>query len=691
MPQIESPQNKRSSSDGRKALRKINEAADRRSGKKRSKRVVAGSTLGSFLAFFNTPLKLRVGLIALALLLLLGGLGIYDTIANFGKVHSGVSVAGVDVGGLSPDQAAERLEEELSQRAAAAPVGLFGDEQSAQWGITDETPSISGGVSDSDPDAQLAAANHSWRVTFNSVGAYVDGATLAQRAYEVGRGADFFGGRFMATLLGVQLEGELTYDDSQLKALESLLTESLGRPVKNADIEFDGETFVVLSSLEGYAVDHSSFTARLTAAFLGEQRSVIIPMRDEYVQITDEMAQEVAAQVQEAIAQSIALVYENESWSLSTATLGSWISTSIEGITADEGEGEAAATVRLVARIDPEKIRGGINAVIGDINPGVQPIKAKFEVVDDAVTIIPSVDGTGIDFNTVAADLNRILFERADAVRKITLTVTTLQPDLTTEQAEALHINQKIATFTTDYASASTAKITNVHLISDLLNNSLVEPGGIWSFNGISGERTTEKGFQEAKSVIEGAFVDEIGGGICQVATTIYNAIFDSGFPIEERFNHALYVPAYPDARDAAVSWPDLDLKFKNDSSDWVLVTVTYTDTTVTATLWGTDPGYTVEYELSDWIAGDEFKTKEIKNPDMLEGERKVRTPGRDGASITIRRFVYGKNGELIRDATFKSTYESETEVVEVGTKKPEVPLAPPPGTTPTATPEATQ
>jgi vancomycin resistance protein YoaR len=315
-------------------------------------------------------------------------------------------------------------------------------------------------------------------------------------------------------------------------------------------------------------------------------------------------------------------------------------------------------------------VREGISRVIGDLDLGSYPVNARFSVIDDKVTIIPSKDGVGIDFVKVTRELNTILFDDPNAVRLLSLSVGPLTPTRTTQNLTDMHVTEKIASYTTRYPNAAIARITNIHLVSDLLTNSLIAPGDEWSFNGTAGECNAEKGFQAATAISDNEYIDEIGGGICQVATTIFNVIFDSGFPIVERVNHSQYIASYPDGRDATVSWPSPDLKFQNDTEDWLLLSLSYTNDSVTATLWGTNPGYIVEYEKSDWSVGEKYPTKEIENPDMLVGEKKVKQKGKDGAIITITRYVYDRKGNLLREGRFRSTYKPETEIVEIGTKK---------------------
>jgi vancomycin resistance protein YoaR len=598
---------------------------------------------------------------AVLLILLFGGFMLFDGAMNFGKIHKGVMVGDIDVGGLTKAEAADKLNRELGGRVSTSPIDLFDDETNAKFGATDNTVVIDNIIGNYDGH-QSIQGSHSWRITAVTVGAFVDGEALADEAYGVGRGGDFFIGRPRASFFGVTIEGAISYDPAQLQALEHLLTGTLGEEPTDAGIAFTEGTFTVTSADDGYGVDHAAFVTNLDTAFLGEQRYAVVPMVLIPVTITNETARLAADKVNTAIASPIALVYENaDSWSVDGETLGSWVTTRIEG----EGD-----LVQLVPQVTADSARTGVNAIIGERDPGIAAQNARFQIVDNVMTIVPSVDGSGIDYAKVASDLNAILFEEPNAVRKISLAVTTLSPARSTADLESMNINHKIAEFKSEYPTASVARTTNIHLASDLISYSLIEPDGTWSFNAAAGECTPERGFQVATAFVGDQIVDEIGGGVCQVATTVYNVFYDAGLPIVERTAHMFYMKSYPDGRDAAVYWPGPDLILGNDTGNWILLTMSYTDNSVTATLWGVDPGYTVETTTGEWIEGEKFKTREVENKELPAGARELKQEGVNGRRIQVTRIVYNNKGEVLREAVFKSNYAAQPEIYEIGPKE---------------------
>jgi vancomycin resistance protein YoaR len=152
--------------------------------------------------------------------------------------------------------------------------------------------------------------------------------------------------------------------------------------------------------------------------------------------------------------------------------------------------------------------------------------------------------------------------------------------------------------------------------------------------------------------------------------------VFESGLPVIQRRNHSFYISHYPKGRDATVSWGGPDLKFKNDTENWVLVSVSYTSSSITVSLYGTDPGYEVSSSTGEWTNIKPYATEEIEDPKMTKGSRVVEDPGIPGRSITVKRTVT-KDGKVIREDNFVSKYRPKVQVVRVGTKETETPAKP--------------
>ena len=141
--------------------------------------------------------------------------------------------------------------------------------------------------------------------------------------------------------------------------------------------------------------------------------------------------------------------------------------------------------------------------------------------------------------------------------------------------------------------------MTNIHRAEDLMTNTVVEPGHVFSLNDTVGARTPERGFVKAPVYYEG-FTEDYGGGVSQVATTTYNAAFWGGFEVVEHQPHTIYYSRYPLGRDATVNYPVLDLKWRNNSRHGVLVRATYNDSSITITFYGNREGKVVKEESTN-------------------------------------------------------------------------------------------
>ena len=199
------------------------------------------------------------------------------------------------------------------------------------------------------------------------------------------------------------------------------------------------------------------------------------------------------------------------------------------------------------------------------------------------------------------------------------------------------------------------------------MNNSICSSEGQWSFHNVAGECNEERGFKEAGVIEEGVYSTAFGGGICQVATTVFNAAYDAGYYIDRRYNHTIYNSSYPAGRDAAVSWPDLDLVWSNDTASDVLLTTSYTEGTLTVTLWGVSPNRSVSTNVSDWEEGDTYETKYVLNTELSPKAHRVKSKGSDGRSITVERTVYDKSGNQLSFQRFYSSYDPVDEIIEYG------------------------
>jgi vancomycin resistance protein YoaR len=217
-------------------------------------------------------------------------------------------------------------------------------------------------------------------------------------------------------------------------------------------------------------------------------------------------------------------------------------------------------------------------------------------------------------------------------------------------------------------------RIHNVQLVAKLLDNELIAPGATFSFNKTTGERSAERGFLIAPQIENGELVDALGGGVCQVSTTVFNAAFEAGLDITDRTNHALYISHYPLGRDATVSWPSPDLKFRNDTGHWLLLRTFSSTSTLLVGLYGTPQHRKVVSETAPLEITGKPPVKKVPDPTLLVGKKIVEDPGQPSSTTHVIRRVYSADGKLMYENTWYSNYRASPKVVRVGTKKKKKP-----------------
>jgi vancomycin resistance protein YoaR len=300
----------------------------------------------------------------------------------------------------------------------------------------------------------------------------------------------------------------------------------------------------------------------------------------------------------------------------------------------------------------------------------VRARNARFAVHGDAVSVIPSQPGRDLS----EAQLQSAVSFAVKGDRVLHVQLGAHKADLTTEKAKRLGITTKLVSYTTQMGVSSSNRIHNVHLMADFIDGTIIKPGQVFSFNNVVGPRTAERGFLEGQEIIGSLVLPSIGGGVCQTATTLFNDAFELGLPILERTNHNLYLAHYPLGRDATVSWGGPDFKFRNDLTHALLIKASYTDATLTFTVYGTPSGRRVVSHTGPQVKWTKPGMNYAVDPRAPRGSVKV-VPGSGelGFDITVTRKVYDADGKLLRHDVFRSHYipDSPTTVYGPGKTPP--------------------
>jgi vancomycin resistance protein YoaR len=291
------------------------------------------------------------------------------------------------------------------------------------------------------------------------------------------------------------------------------------------------------------------------------------------------------------------------------------------------------------------------------------PRDAQFDVDREGrVAVVPSEPGVRLDTVVVAEAL---LQAATSPARRGVLPLDRSQgPALATADAEALGIRGVVSEFTTRHPCCQ-ARVQNIHRIADLLNGAIVRPGQVFSVNEHVGPRTAKNGFVPAPTIEEGEFVDTLGGGVSQFATTLFNAVFYGGYAIIERQPHSYYFSRYPAGHEATLSFPKPDLIFKNDTDHGLLIRCEYGDTFIRVKLYGDNGGRRVEAKVSPKFDLKQPKVELVPNPKLEPDDEDVKEGGSVGWSVIVSRVLTLPDGTK-REERRKVTYNAKVRRVEV-------------------------
>lgn len=304
------------------------------------------------------------------------------------------------------------------------------------------------------------------------------------------------------------------------------------------------------------------------------------------------------------------------------------------------------------------------------VNREVRDSTVEFE--NGKLNVLPEIVGRSIDKASLAAIAAEL--ENADNLERV-LPVIFIKPKVTTEDIYAKLFKDTLATMSTQFYTSNqndSNRGENIRIASSKINGKILAPGEKFSFNDVVGERTEEGGYKVAHAYFQGKIIDEVGGGICQVSTTLYNAVLFADLDVNERINHMFTVGYVPKGRDAAVSYGAVDLKFTNSTS-WPIKIVSWvtSDNRIFFSIKGTSdtPGKTVEI-YSEIVETLDFETKYIDDPNRPEGETEVKTEGMTGYKVDTYKIIK-QDGKIISNTKLhRSIYNPLNKEVIRGTKK---------------------
>ena len=541
--------------------------------------------------------------VALGLLALVYGI---DLAISHDDVPRGVTVAGVDVGGMQRTAAEQRLRERLEPRLNH-PFALQAGDVS-----TTLDPVRAGLILD-------------WPGTLDQAG--------AQPLNPWTRLASLWRSREV----GVATSGNRT---ALAAALEGLRTQADREPVEGT-IRFDGARPIPVDPKPGQRLDVPAATNVVLAVWV-RGGTVRVPVATLPVSTTPDGVQATLRDVVEpAVSGPVTVTGDGKDAVLTPEVIAAALRF------APDGQGGLTTTIddpTVIAALDPQ--------LASTQRPGKN---AEILIQGGAPVVLPSVDGRSIDWAASVRPLRDVL-RISGRERTMAASYVTLPPKLSTEQAHALGITTQISTFTTGGFAPDSGQ--NIRRVAEQVNGAIVRPGQTFSLNGHTGPRNAAAGYVEAGIIDHGRPGRGIGGGISQFATTIYNASYFAGMTDIEHKEHSYYISRYPAAREATVFEGAIDVRFRDDSPTGVLIQTAWTPTSITVTFWGTKH---VDVES---ITGPRTNITEPKTQ-TIYGQPCTSSRGSQGFTVTDTRVIRDANTHAeISRRTRSVVYDPQPRVI---------------------------
>ncbi|HVD10222.1 MAG TPA: VanW family protein [Gaiellaceae bacterium] len=577
------------------------------------------------------------GAVVLALVLIVG----VAFSGSDARIAAGVEVAGVKVSGLTAEQA----EKKLSERAAS---------------LAEVPVTFTGG-------------GRSWRISPMDLELSVDWPATLAEARAAGDWPLPFRGlkRVTVRLFGAEVAPRADVYEAGLKFELGRIAASVDRKSKSASIVLNGVTPRLEPARDGTKIDLQAAEEAVVSALAGFSRKpVALPIHVDKAPVGTEELRPVLDDVRTAVSRRVRLGWHGTRWMVSRERLAKLLSLP-RGGSKELTIGGPYATLYFKR----------LSRAFAD-----PPKNAQFEVQSNrSVRVVRAQKGRVLDAPATASALLEAAL--SSGKRSAELVIKEAEPSFTTKEAKELGITRELVRYSTFYTGTAD-RITNLKLATTLLDGTRIAPGATFSFNREVGPRTEARGFRSAPVIIGSKYEEGVGGGVSQVATTVFNAAWEAGLKIKERTAHALYISRYPLGRDATVNYPEIDLKFVNDTKRWLVMRAVPTETGIAISLLGAPTGRRVVSVAGELQEIGPAKIKRVPDPGLFVGEKVIEEFGSPPRAVTVTRTVYVGN-RVLYEETWRTAYQSEPRVIRFGTiPVPEAePEAPPPDeTTPTET-----
>jgi vancomycin resistance protein YoaR len=568
-----------------------------------------GSFLPAFLVWLLLPIALAAGALA------------WFEWSYAGRIYPGVQALGVNLGGMTPARATAALNEAAGQ-FAPPPISLrFGDEV--------------------------------WALPIAELGLQPDVDQLVQQAYLVGRTArleENLRAQWATLWQGRRIGAELVAQPGAIANAIAARTAHLNLPATEAHLSLDNLQVVVSGATAGRRVDLEATTAAVLDHIASGRGGVVDVSVHEVAAAGADLGDEQSA-LQDLLNRTIVLADSRGDFqfALDPATMA--------GMTTWVRDENAAGGLRPLLKTEAARavVEGWAQQVARP------PLNARFDFDPKRKQLIelsPSIDGYALDIDATVAAIAQAV---SSGQTQVALPIQVVRPAIASEDAPNLGITELVAEGSTNFAGSSADRVRNIEVGAAKFVGVVIPPDGVFSFNEHVGDVTAANGFQDALVIQGDTTAVGIGGGICQVSTTVFRAAWYGGFPILERWNHGYVVRWYgAPGLDATIYTPKVDFKFENTTGHHLLIKpiVDSEKGVITFQFYGAKPDWRVE-------TADPAYQKRTPPPAPLYIEDPGLAPGRvvqfdwavEGLEASVSRRVLAADGTVLLNDTLRSRY----------------------------------
>ncbi len=591
-------------------------------------------------SFGRFLLALLAVLVWLAALAAVGGVVWYQY-QWAGHVHQGVSVRGIDLSGMSLAEAQTVLESAFDPYPMAPVTVRYGDQ--------------------------------SWILTSKDLGVNFDARSAAEAAFKVGRkpvtGPDYLAqiaqiqANLQSQLQAYQFGHEVLADKAVDRTAGLLWLEArareINRPTSEATLRINGLEVNSTPSQTGYSLDVAASLDAIYAALLSNEGGVVdLAVKETRPLLADVSQAEVF--VRQVLGGPVTLTAVDPdlddgapppSYTISAETLAGLVST--------ETVPQLDGTLQVVARFDVSPLRGQVQRWAAELAREPRDAELTFDPKSSEISVV-SPSQIGRELN-VDATIEAIRQAALSPERTAVLPLALVEPAVNMHAIDRIVLRDVVAEGTTNFKGSSADRVHNIAVAAAAVDNTVVPPGAVFSFNQAIGDVSAEYGYRDSLIIWGDRTAVGIGGGVCQVSTTVFRAAYYGGFPIEERWNHGYIVSWYgTPGLDATIYTPTIDLKFRNNTDNFIVVKSEMDEArgTLTFKIYGEKPPWEVE------VTGPEVLKETPPPPPVYQRDNSL-APGQvrqvewasKGMDVVWRRVIRDNDGNVLRDEALRSNY----------------------------------